>query len=433
MEFIYLFVGLVLGAAMAWLFLRPRLGKGTANSEEAERRISEITKDRDELKQELSRERENILSLSRQLASREAEYKALQERIMDQKRELGEIQAKFSAEFKNLANEILEEKTKKFTDQNKTSLDEILKPLSAKLTDFEKKVEESNQQSIARNSALREQISGLKEMNTQITKEAENLTRALKGDTRSQGKWGELILENILEKSGLEKGREYHVQESFTGNNGRRLQPDVIVGLPENKNIIIDSKVSLTAFERYSSEEDDSAKESFVKDHLMSVRAHIKNLSGKNYQGLYGVKGLDFVLMFIPVEPAFSLAVQNDSALFNDAYEKNIVIVSPSTLIATLRTIANIWKNEYQNQNAMEIARQAGDLYDKFVNFTEDLITVGKNIGQTQKAYEEAMKKLSEGRGNLVKRAENIRKLGATPSKNIDQRLIGRSEDSPNS
>lgn len=165
----------------------------------------------------------------------------------------------------------------------------------------------------------------------------------------------------------------------------------------------------------------------------MSVRAHIKNLSGKNYQGLYGVKGLDFVLMFIPVEPAFSLAVQNDSALFNDAYEKNIVIVSPSTLIATLRTIANIWKNEYQNQNAMEIARQAGDLYDKFVNFTEDLITVGKNIGQTQKAYEEAMKKLSEGRGNLVKRAENIRKLGATPSKNIDQRLIGRSEDSPNS
>lgn len=379
------------------------------------------------MKEELSSERGLGLELNRQLASKEAEFRTLTQKLADHKTELGELQKTFANEFKNLANNIFEEKSKKFTDQNKSNISEILDPLKEKLTDFEKKVDQGNKESIARNSALREQISGLKDLNVQITKEAENLTKALKGDTRSQGKWGEMILESILDKSGLEKGREYTVQESFTNENGRRLQPDVIVNLPDNKNIIVDSKVTLTAFERYSSEEDDVAKQRHLKEHLGAVRTHLKILNSKNYQGLYGVKGLDFVLMFIPVEPAFSLAVQNDAALFNDAYEHNIVIVSPSTLIATLRTIANIWKNEYQNQNAMEIAKQGGDLYDKFVNFTDDLIQMGRQLDTTQKSYTEAMKKLSEGRGNLVSRAEKIRRLGATPSKSIHQKLIDRS------
>ena len=309
------------------------------------------------------------------------------------------------------------------------NIGELLSPLKEKITDFEKKVDQSNKENLENNSALREQLRNLKELNQRITKEAENLTKALKGESKTQGSWGEFILESILEKSGLVKGREYEVQESFTNDNGKRYQPDVIVKLPDNKNIIVDSKVVLVAYERYVNEEDETEKASFLKMHIQSVRKHIKDLSDKNYQHLYGVEGLDFVLMFIPIEPAFSLAVQHDAELFSDAYDKNIVIVSPSTLIATLRTISNIWKNEYQNRNALEIARQGGALYDKFAAFSEDLLKVGKSLNTTQEAYKDAMNKLVDGKGNLVTRAETIRKLGAKTSKVIEPKLIERSED----
>ena len=266
-------------------------------------------------------------------------------------------------------------------------------------------------------------------MNLQITKEAENRTKAWKGESKTQGNWGEFILESILEKSGLVKGEQYDVQVSITNEEGKRLQPDVIIKLPEQKNIIIDSKVSLTAYEKYINSDDDRERELEVKNHLLSIRTHIKGLSEKNYQSIYEIGSLDFVLLFMPIEPAFSLAVQNDPELFNDAYDKNIVIVSPTTLIATLRTISSIWRQENQNRNALEIARQGGQLYDKFKSFTDDLIKVGDNLNTTKKTYELAMNKLSEGKDNLIRKTERLKELGAKSTKLIDQRLVDRAND----
>lgn len=434
MEIGFLAIGVAVGAIAAWFAARSKfLGQSqqyeTVLQVEKER-VLRLVQEVDELRKKLDHERAAVIELNNNLSTSEADYRNLQEKLQDQQKEMEKLQERFTLQFKNLANEIFEEKTKKFTDQNKVNLSELLNPLKERIVEFEKKVETNSKESLAQNTALREQLKGLRELNQQMTREAENLTKALKGDTKTQGSWGEFILESILEKSGLEKGREYFVQESLVSEEGRRLQPDVIVRLPDNKNIVVDSKVTLVAYERYvnAGEEDRVVN---LKAHLVAMRSHIKGLGDKNYQQLYGVEGLDFVLMFIPIEPAFSLAVQMDSELFNDAYEKNIVIVSPSTLIATLRTISNIWKNEYQNQNALEIARQGGNLYDKFVAFTEDLVKVGNSLDGTQRIYREAMKKLYEGKGNLVNRAQTIKELGAKTSKTLDQKLLDRasSED----
>ncbi|GAA0891606.1 DNA recombination protein RmuC [Fulvivirga kasyanovii] len=433
MEIIWLISGVVLGGAGAWMIAKFKFASDAKDSEAAlqveKERVANLQREAEGLKKELLSERAIVLDLNNKLSSTEADYRNLQEKLRDQKQELEKLQEKFSLEFKNLANEIFEEKSKKFTDQNKVNLGELLNPLREKITEFEKKVELNSKESLEQSTALREQLKGLRELNQQMTREAENLTRALKGDTKTQGNWGEFILESILEKSGLEKGREYLVQESFTNEEGRRFQPDVIIRLPEDKNIIIDSKVSLIAYEKYVTG-DETDRDVNLKAHILSIRNHLKGLNLKQYEQLHGVKGLDFILMFVPIEPAFSTAVQSDVQLFNDAYDKNIVIVSPSTLMATLRTIANIWKNEYQSQNALEIARQGGDLYDKFVAFTEDLVKVGNSLDSTQKVYREAMKKLYEGRGNLVNRASKIKELGAKTSKILDQKLIDRASDS---
>ncbi|MTI22876.1 DNA recombination protein RmuC [Fulvivirga sp. RKSG066] len=431
MELVWLITGVVIGGAGAWFIAKFKFesdAKDSASLQIAEERVNNLQNETASLKNELQREREQVLQLNNNLSTTEADYRNLQEKLKEQKEELGQLQQKFSIEFKNLANEIFEEKSRKFTDQNKVNLSELLNPLKEKISDFEKKVEVNSKESLEQSTALREQLKGLRELNQQMTKEAENLTKALKGDTKTQGSWGEFILESILEKSGLEKGREYFVQESFTNDDGRRLQPDVIVSLPDDKNIIVDSKVSLIAYERYINSEDDE-KAVNLKAHLLSIDNHIKGLDKKEYQKLYGIEGLDFVLMFIPVEPAFSMAVQADPELFNKAYERNIVMVSPSTLIATLRTISNIWKNEYQNRNALEIARQGGNLYDKFVGFVEDLKKIGKSLESTQSVYRDAMKKLYDGQGNLVTRAEKIKALGAKTSKTIDQKLIDRAKE----
>ncbi len=430
-ELVWLLAGIVLGGIGAWFIAKYKFASESFDSaglQIEKERVANLQNETTSLKSELEKERSKVLALNNSLSTTEADYRNLQEKLTEQKGELSKLQEKFSIEFKNLANEIFEEKSKKFTDQNKTNISELLNPLKEKITDFEKKVEINSKESLEQSTALREQLKGLRELNQQMTKEAENLTKALKGDTKTQGSWGEFILESILEKSGLEKGREYFVQESFTNEDGRRLQPDVIVSLPDDKNIIVDSKVTLIAYERYINSDDDD-KALNLKAHLLSIDNHIKGLDKKEYQKLYGIEGLDFVLMFIPVEPAFSLAVQADPELFNKAYERNIVMVSPSTLIATLRTISNIWKNEYQNRNALEIARQGGDLYDKFVGFTEDLIKVGKNLDTTQNVYRDAMKKLYDGRGNLVTRAQKIKELGAKTSKAIDQKLIDKAND----
>ncbi len=431
MEIVFLIVGVLVGGAATWFIARSRFQAEGSQSEAALRveqeRVAQQKSEVDELKQKLEMERQSVIELNSSLSSTEADYRNLQEKLKDQKAELEKLQEKFTLQFKTLANEIFEEKSKKFTDQNKVNLSELLNPLKERITEFEKKVETNSKESLAQSTALREHLKSLRELNQQMTREAENLTRALKGDTKTQGNWGEFILESILEKSGLEKGREYFVQETHTTEDGRRLQPDVIVRLPDNKNIIIDSKVTLVAYERYVNTEEDEQVAN-LKAHIMAMRSHMKGLGEKNYHKLYGIDGLDFVLMFVPIEPAFSLAVQMDGELFNDAYDKNIVIVSPSTLIATLRTISNIWKNEYQNQNALEIARQGGNLYDKFVAFTEDLVKVGNSLDGTQRVYREAMKKLYEGKGNLINRAQTIKELGAKASKSLDSKLLDRAD-----
>jgi DNA recombination protein RmuC len=445
-DWTFLLIGLIIGSATAFLITRFYIQSKRVLSKQEKETLDQTLKDLEienrvqidkfealfteysDLKKEMEAERLKTLDLSNKLTAREANYNNLLEKLNTQKEEIQKIQEKFTVEFKNLANEIMEEKSRKFTDKKKVNLGEILNPLKEKISEFEKKIEATNKESIDRNAALKEQILHLKELNQKITKDAENLTKALKGESKTRGNWGEFILESILEKSGLVKGREYHVQESFSSGSSR-LQPDVIVNLPEDKNIIIDSKLSLVAYERYISSEDEAETEASLKEHIASVRKHVKDLSAKNYQQLYNVSGLDFVLLFMPVEPAFGLAIQFDDQLFMEAYEKNIVIVSPSTLIATLRTIASIWRQENQNRNAFEIARQSGSLYDKFKSFTDDLIKVGENLGSTTKNYELAMNKLTEGKDNLIRKTERLKELGAKASKSIDQRLLDRSEE----
>lgn len=447
MDILSLVIGLAIGAIAAGLILyyyhkssNPLTAKEQSelldshkelevNLKVAQEKISGAEEDIQTLRRELGTERGKSEKFSNLLSAKNQELLGFQEKLQNQKKEIENMHEKLQIQFKNLANDILDEKTKKFTDQNKSNLSDILTPLKEKIKDFEKKVEQTNKESIARNSALKEQIVGLKELNIQITKEAENLTKALKGESKTQGNWGEFVLESILEKSGLIKGEQYEVQVSMTSEDGKRLQPDVVVNLPEDKHIIIDSKVSLTAYEKYASSENEVERESEIKNHLLSIRSHIKGLSDKNYQSLYEIGSLDFVLLFMPIESAFSLAVQNDPGLFTDAYDKNIVIVSPSTLIATLRTISSIWRQENQNRNALEIARQGGALYDKFVSFSEDLIKIGENLNTTKKNYDQAMNKLSTGKGNLVNRADKLKELGAKATKNMDQRLLDRAND----
>jgi DNA recombination protein RmuC len=360
------------------------------------------------------------------LAKKENDFDNLLERNKEQKQEVEQLQEKFTKEFENLANKILEEKTNKFTEQNKENMKTILNPLQEKIQLFEKKVDDTHKESIDYHAALRQQILGLREMNEQMSKETINLTKALKGDSKMQGNWGELVLERVLEKSGLEKGREYEVQQSFTNEEGSRILPDVIINLPDGKKMVVDSKVSLTAYERFVNEEDEDSKATFLKEHVNSVKRHVDQLSDKNYQDIYEMESPNFVLLFIPIEPAFALALNEDNTLYNKAFEKNIVIVTPSTLLATLRTIDSMWTNQKQQENAIEIARQAGALYDKFEGFVGDLIKIGKKMDEAKGEYGNAMNKLVEGKGNLVRSAEKLKKMGAKAKKALPENIIKR-------
>jgi DNA recombination protein RmuC len=341
---------------------------------------------------------------------------------------LEKAREQMNAEFKLIASEIFDAKHKVFKAESKEQLGNLLSPLSDRIKDFEKRVEKSyNDESKERFSLVKE-VRNLQDLNSRISKDAINLTNALKGESKTQGTWGEIILERVLERSGLEKGREYEVQVSLKNEDGQRLQPDVVVHLPEEKDVVIDSKVSLTAYERYCSADDDLDRADSLKLHLQSIRQHIKQLGEKDYHKLEGIRTLDFVLLFVPIEAAFSLAFQQDDELFTDAFEKNIVIAAPSTLLATLRTIQNIWRFEQQNKNAQEIASKAGALYDKFVNFVSDLENVGVRIESAQTAYRDAHNKLRSGKGNLIRRAEGMKELGAKVSKSLPQNLIEMSE-----
>ena len=371
----------------------------------------------------------SILELNNKLTASVTEYSNLQKKLDEQKADLEKLQDKFRIEFKNLANEILEEKTQKFTEQNKIKMDEILKPLGEKIRDFEKKVEETYDKESKQRFSLEKEIKNLTDLNQQISKEATNLTNALKGQAKTRGNWGEIILESILEKSGLTLNREFFIQQSHSNEFGKRLQPDVIVAYPGDRNVVIDSKVSLLAYERYASAETKEEQDLAARDHLLSVRNHITDLSSKNYQDIYALKSLDFVMLFMPIEPAYMLAMQYDPNLWNWAYDRRILLISPTNLIAALRMIANLWRVEYQNKNAMEIARQSGELYDKFTGFLDDLLEIGIKIDATRKVYDASMNKLSTGKGNLIRRVENIKSLGAKTGKEIPRSLLDKSEE----
>ncbi|KOS06104.1 DNA polymerase V [Flavobacterium akiainvivens] len=378
-----------------------------------------IQQERDGLRQE-----KDVLSI--QLTKKETDFDNLLERMREQRQETDELREKFTKEFENLANKILEEKSTKFTEQNRENLKNILSPLQEKIQLFEQKVENTHKESIDYHAALRQQISGLKDMNEAMSRETINLTRALKGDTKMQGNWGELVLERVLEKSGLEKGREYYVQQSHTTEEGNRIQPDVVINLPDGKKMIVDSKVSLVSYERYVNEEDDPLRMVHLKEHVNSIRRHVDQLSEKNYYDLYRIESPDFVLLFIPMEPAFAIALREDATLYNRAFERNIVIVTPSTLLATLRTIDSMWTNQKQQENAYEIARQAGALYDKFEGFISDLTKVGNKMRDAQSEYQNAMGKLFDGRGNIITTIEKLKKMGAKAKKSLPETILNR-------
>ncbi len=374
----------------------------------------------------LQQEKEQLLTIN---SGQVADLRNLQQKLDDNKEEVTKLQEKFTKEFENLANKIFEDKSTKFTAQNKENIQTILHPLQEKIKGSEDKVEKTHKESIDYHAALRQQIVGLKEMNLQMSKETINLTKALKGDNKTQGNWGELVLERVLEKSGLEKNREYVVQQSFTNEEGKRVLPDVVIHLPDNRKMIVDSKVSLTAYEQFVNAEEEPQKALFLKDHINSLKRHIEQLSEKKYEDIYKIESPDFVLLFIPIEPAFAVAINSDNSLYNKAFDKNIVIVTPSTLLATLRTIDTMWNNEKQQKNALEIARQAGSLYDKFHGLLNDLIGIGKKIDASKTDYNAAMNKLVEGNGNLITSVEKLKKMGAKAKKALPENIIERASD----
>jgi DNA recombination protein RmuC len=337
---------------------------------------------------------------------------------------LNEAKEALTIQFKNLANEILDDKTRRFTEQNALSLDALLKPLQTKLTEFKEQVSTSYANESRERFALKSEIERLSALNVKMSDETRSLTQALKGDSKVQGNWGELVLESILESSGLRKGEEYLVQDSHTQVDGSRLQPDIVVRLPEGRHLVVDSKVSITAYARHAESADADTAQIELNAHIQSLRQHIQGLSSKNYSSLYGVGSVDFVLMFIPIEPAFLLALKSAPNLYQEALAKNIVLVCPSTLMATLRTVAHLWRQDHQNKNALEIARQCGALYDKFVGFIDDMEKLGQRIDQAQTSYHDAFSKLKTGKGNLIRTAERVRELGVKPSKTLPTGLL---------
>ena len=426
MELVFLFVGVLVGGTLVWIFLKSKSNTEAAVSIE---RLSILEQEKSNLKIELSDKQAEIITLNNKLSAAEADLKNLDQKLKDQKEELFKLRETFNLEFKNLANEIFEEKTKKFTEQNKTNLNDILNPLNEKIKAFEKKVEETYDKEAQQRFSLKEQVKELAALNQQISKEANSLTKALKGESKTQGDWGEMILESILEHTGLRKGEEYTVQESFTLPDGKRFQPDVIVHYPGERSVVIDSKVSLTAYERYTSASDSGEQESAMKAHLLSLKNHVNELSTKKYEELEGLKTLDFVMMFIPVEPAYLLAMQHDSNLWAYAYEKRILLISPTNLVAVLKMIESLWKQEFQSRNVLEIARQGGGLYDSFVLLSERLLNLGKRLDDAKKYYNETMQNLSGGRGNLISRVEKLKTLGIKAKKQMPDNLLNRAID----
>ncbi len=450
MDIAYSIIGLLTGGLIAWLLMKNKLTRKESEFQtglnDLERKKSEeiIALDKEKsilhekytdlqtgyqkLSEEIVDERKRTENLTSQIARSDADNKNLLEKLESQRAELENLQKKFTTEFENIANRILKQNSQEFTVVNQKNMGDLLNPLKEKIKSFEDKVENTYQKGIKDQTDLKAELKKLYDLNHKISEEANNLTRALKSDTKKQGNWGEVILERVLERSGLVKGQEYDTQVTARNEAGEMLRPDVIVRLPDNKHIIIDSKVSLVAYEAFSNAEDQESRDASLKLHIDSLKNHIKGLSDKNYTNVTLFDTPDFVLLFMPIESAFSAAIQADIELFNYAWEKKIVMVSPTTLLATLRTIASIWKHEKQTQNAMEIAKQGGALYDKFVGFLKDLEELGNQINRVNKTYNEAKNKLAYGSGNLIKRVESLKELGAKTTKVIPEKFIDNNE-----
>jgi len=397
MEVVYLIAGLLIGFLIGWLLSARKYQVSHAADLNSERLL-----------------KQDALIAEARL---KAENQALLERLEKQKTELEDLQRRLTIEFENIAARILRQNATEFRENNLKTLGDILTPFKERIQSFEKQVQETYNLELRDKASLQQEVKGLFELSKKLSEEANNLTRALKGDVKKQGNWGEVILERVLERSGLTKGVEYEMQYSVRSNEGDVLRPDVVIRLPENKHIIVDSKVSLVAYEQFVSAELQEDKERLLKMHVESIRNHIKGLAEKSYQNADGIDSPDFVLLFMPIEPAFSAAVQLDMELFNFAWERKIVIVSPSTLLATLRTVSSVWKHEKQTQNALEIARQGGEMFDKFTAFLKDIESIGEQIDKLEKVYGEAKKKLVDGKGNLINRARKLEQLGAKTSK----------------
>ncbi len=413
--YIYIIIGLITGALIGWLL--GKLGSGRTSAQN-----QMLTSDIGNLKSELKDERNTNIDLSSKMSAFQNENKNLENKLINQEQDIEKLQKKFSLEFENLANRIFDEKSEKFTEKNKLNLANILNPLKENIDKFKEKIEKTNENSIDRNSSLIQQIKNLQMENNEMREATSNLTKALKGDQKTQGNWGEIILERILENSGLREGIEYTSQARGMGlknENGDRIAPDVIINLPDKKHLIIDAKLSLVSYNKYVNSEDLNKKEQYLSELIISTRSHIKNLNSKHYNVAKDLNSPDFVFLFMPIEGSFALVIQSDTSLFNYAFEKRIVIVSPSTLMATLQTIAYIWRQDNQTKNAAEIARQSGNLYDKFVGFLEDLQNIEKHLNNTKDSLEGAKNKLKSGKGNLIGRVEKIKKLGIKTEKNI--------------
>lgn len=452
MEYILILIALIIGIlggfALGFFYLKSKFASNFVSAEEFEL----VTQERDRLNIEVARLGERVNILETDLENKRNELRAIEQKFYDtsnelskmlttnenlkqkldeQKAELNKIQENFKIEFENLANRIFDEKTQAFKRESSQSIEQILNPLKENITKFETAVRQTSLSEREHRQILIEEIKHLKEANQRITEEANNLVQALKGDSKTQGQWGELILEKILERSGLVRGREYTIQDARRDETGRLLKPDVIVYLPENRSVIIDSKVSLRAYERYWNEDNPEKKKLHLQEHIAAIRNHIKTLDTKQYQNLYGLQTVDFIIMFMPIEPALSLAVQADLNLWNDAFEKQIVIVAPSILLATLRTIANIWKQEKQNRNALAIAEQSGKLYQKMKSVLEDLLTIGKKLDDAKTAYESAVTRLSRGKANVISQLEKIKELGARTDAQLPPQIIDNAEIEP--
>ena len=428
---LFLIIGLVLGLVIGFLIKKGNqsgqlndedLAKmnelSTENTKLATRleNAGQVYKEQKEKEEKLVAQNNDLIGLSAQL---DTQNKNLEEKLNEQKAEIVKIQEKFTLEFQNIANKLLKENSTEFAQSNQKRLDEILTPLKENIKAFEKKVEDKYDNELKERTSLIEQIKSLSELNLQMRTDAQNLTKALKGDTKTQGNWGEFILEKILESSGLRKGEQYETQFATSNDEGGRIYPDVVIKLPEDKHIVIDSKVSIVAYTNFLEAPTEEEQLICAKAHIVSVKAHINGLSEKNYTHAKGINSPDFVLMFLPSEPSFSFTLQSDQSIYNYAWDRKIVLVSPTTLLATLRTISSAWKQENQTKNAIEIAKQSGLLYDKFVGFLEDLDKIERGLSSAKVAYDGAVNKLKTGKGNLVGKVETLKVLGAKTTKNL--------------